>query len=120
MKVKVKFLGGAGTVTGSRYLLEINHLKVLVDCGLFQGLKDYRVRNWEAFPISPSEIDMVILTHAHIDHSGYLPKLVKEGFKGPIYGTEATLELIKILLLDSAKLQEEEAAYAQKKGYSKH
>lgn len=120
MKVKVKFLGGAGTVTGSRYLLEINHLKVLVDCGLFQGLKDYRVRNWEAFPISPSEINMVILTHAHIDHSGYLPKLVKEGFKGPIYGTEATLELIKILLLDSAKLQEEEAAYAQKKGYSKH
>ncbi|AFL86136.1 putative exonuclease of the beta-lactamase fold involved in RNA processing [Belliella baltica DSM 15883] len=120
MKVKVKFLGGAGTVTGSRYLLEINNYKVLVDCGMFQGLKDYRVRNWEAFPISPSEIDMVILTHAHIDHSGYLPKLVKEGFRGPIYGTEATLELIKILLLDSAKLQEEAAAYAQKKGYSKH
>lgn len=120
MQVKIKFLGGAKTVTGSRYLLEIGNQKLLVDCGLFQGLKELRLRNWEAFPISASEIDAVILTHAHIDHSGYLPKLVKEGFNGPIYCTTPTAELVKILLADSAKLQEEEAAYAQKKGYSKH
>lgn len=120
MHVTIKFLGGAKTVTGSRYLLSIGHYKVLVDCGLFQGLKDYRLRNWDAFPLSPSEIDAVILTHAHIDHSGYLPKLVKEGFKGKIYCTTPTTELVKILLLDSGKLQEEEAQYAAKKGYSKH
>ena len=120
MNVKVKFLGGAKTVTGSRYLLELDHQKILVDCGLFQGLKEYRLRNWEAFPIDPKSIDLIILTHAHIDHSGYLPKLVKEGFTGPIYCTYATDELVRILLLDAGKLQEEEAAYAQRKGYSKH
>lgn len=120
MNVKVKFLGAAGTVTGSRFLLEIDELKILVDCGLFQGLKEYRLRNWEPFPINPAEIDMVFLTHAHIDHTGYLPKLVKEGFSGPIYGTSPTLELVEILLLDAGKLQEEEARYALKKGYSKH
>ncbi|MFD2034694.1 MBL fold metallo-hydrolase RNA specificity domain-containing protein [Belliella marina] len=120
MNVKVKFLGGAGTVTGSRYLLEIDNFKLLVDCGMFQGIKDYRLRNWEEFPVNPAEIDMVILTHAHIDHTGYLPKLVKSGFKGPVYCTNPTLELVKIMLLDSGKLQEEEAAFAQKKGYSKH
>jgi metallo-beta-lactamase family protein len=120
MKVKLKFLGGAKTVTGSRYLLDIDNYKVLVDCGLFQGLKDLRLRNWDSFPIPPSEIDIVIITHAHIDHSGYLPKLIKEGFNGPIYCTYPTMELIKILLLDSGKLQEEEAAFATKKGYSKH
>lgn len=120
MNVKVKFLGAAGTVTGSRFLLEVDDLKILVDCGLFQGLKEYRLRNWEPFPIDPAEIDMVFLTHAHIDHTGYLPKLVKEGFSGPIYGTSPTLELVEILLLDAGKLQEEEARYAQKKGYSKH
>lgn len=120
MKVKIKFLGGAKTVTGSRYLLEIGHFKVLIDCGLFQGLKELRLRNWDSFPIHPSEIDAVVLTHAHIDHTGYLPKLVKEGFKGPIYCTHPTVELTKILLLDSGKLQEEEAAFAQKKGFSKH
>lgn len=120
MNVKVKFLGAAGTVTGSRFLLEIDDLKILVDCGLFQGLKEYRLRNWESFPIDPAAIDMIFLTHAHIDHTGYLPKLVKEGFSGPIYGTSPTLELVEILLLDAGKLQEEEAKYAQKKGYSKH
>ncbi|MFD2202446.1 MBL fold metallo-hydrolase RNA specificity domain-containing protein [Shivajiella indica] len=120
MQVKVKFLGGAKTVTGSRYLLEFDHKKILVDCGLFQGLKEYRLRNWDKFPIDPSDIDLVILTHAHIDHSGYLPKLVKEGFSGPIYCTFPTEELVRILLLDAGKLQEEEAAYAQKKGYSRH
>lgn len=120
MKVTLKFLGGAKTVTGSRYLLEIDHQKILIDCGLFQGLKEYRLRNWESFPINPSEIDVVLLTHAHIDHTGYLPKLVKEGFSGDIFCTFPTEELTRILLLDSGKLQEEEAAYAQKKGYSRH
>nr|MBI1232673.1 MBL fold metallo-hydrolase [Cytophagales bacterium] len=120
MDVKVKFLGAAGTVTGSRFLLEFDNLKILVDCGLFQGLKEFRLRNWEPFPVNPSEIDMVFLTHAHIDHSGYLPKLVKEGYSGPIYGTTPTLDLVEILLLDAGKLQEEEAKYALKKGYSKH
>ncbi len=120
MQIKVKFLGGAGTVTGSRFLLELGNKKILVDCGLFQGLKDYRLRNWDKFPVSPEELDMVLLTHAHIDHSGYLPKLVKEGFNGPIYCSTPTAELVKILLMDAGKLQEEEAGYAQKKGYSKH
>ncbi|MDO6439474.1 MBL fold metallo-hydrolase [Cyclobacterium sp. 1_MG-2023] len=120
MDVKVKFLGAAGTVTGSRFFLEIGSLRVLVDCGLFQGLKENRLRNWETFPIPPETIDIVLLTHAHIDHSGYLPKLVKEGYQGPIYLTEASLELVKILLLDAGKLQEEEAKFARKKGYSKH
>jgi metallo-beta-lactamase family protein len=115
MKVKLKFLGGAKTVTGSRYLLEVGDHKILVDCGLFQGLKDLRLRNWDRFPVEPSEINTVILTHAHIDHTGYLPKLVKEGFNGPIYCTFPTLELTKILLKDSGKLQEEEANYAQKR-----
>ncbi|WP_339923322.1 MBL fold metallo-hydrolase [uncultured Cyclobacterium sp.] len=120
MDVKVKFLGAAGTVTGSRFFLEIGALKVLVDCGLFQGIKENRLRNRETFPITPDSIDVVLLTHAHIDHSGYLPKLIKDGFKGPIYLTEASLELVKILLLDAGKLQEEEAKFARKKGYSKH
>src|SRR5690606_32649200 len=120
MDIKVKFLGAAGTVTGSRYLLEFEQQKILVDCGLFQGLKELRLRNWENFPVDPSTIDMVFLTHAHIDHSGYLPRLVKHGFKGRIVCTEPTLDLVKILLADSGKLQEEEAAYALKKGYSKH
>jgi len=120
MNVKLKFLGGAKTVTGSRYLLEIDHEKILVDCGMFQGLKEFRLRNWDKFPVEPTKISAVILTHAHIDHTGYLPKLVKEGFSGPIYCTFPTLELTKILLMDSAKLQEEEADFAQRKGYSKH
>lgn len=120
MDVKVKFLGAAGTVTGSRFFLEIGSFRVLVDCGLFQGLKENRLRNWDTFPIRPETIDIVLLTHAHIDHSGYLPKLVKEGYQGPIYLTEASLALVKILLLDAGKLQEEEAKFARKKGYSKH
>jgi metallo-beta-lactamase family protein len=120
MKVKTKFLGGAQSVTGSRYLLEIDNYKILIDCGLFQGLKELRLRNWAEFPINASEINAVILTHAHIDHSGYLPKLVKEGFNGPIYCTYPTKDLTQILLTDSAKLQQEEAEYASKKGYSKH
>ncbi|WP_420582363.1 MBL fold metallo-hydrolase RNA specificity domain-containing protein [Reichenbachiella sp.] len=120
MNVRVKFLGGARSVTGSKYLLEIDKFKILLDCGLFQGLKELRLRNWDKFPLDPATIDAVIITHAHIDHSGYLPLLVKEGFTGPVYCTAATASLLEILLKDAAKLQEEEAEFAKKKGYSKH
>jgi metallo-beta-lactamase family protein len=120
MDVRVKFLGGAESVTGSRYLIEVGDFKFLFDCGLFQGLKELRLRNWDEFPIDPALIDCVVISHAHIDHTGYLPKLVKEGFTGPIYCTHPTADLIEILLLDSAKLQEEEARFAKRKGYSRH
>ena len=120
MNVRIRFLGGAQSVTGSKYLLDTEDSKILVDCGLFQGLKELRQRNWESFPIDPKTIDTVILTHAHIDHVGYLPKLYKEGFRGPVICTAATKDLAKIMLLDAAKLQEEEADYAHKKGFSKH
>ncbi|NJN26385.1 MAG: MBL fold metallo-hydrolase [Cyclobacteriaceae bacterium] len=120
MNIRAKFLGAAGSVTGSRHYLEFDDFKVMVDSGLFQGLKELRLLNWEPFPIDPATIDAIVITHAHIDHTGYLPKLVKEGFEGTIYCTEATMELMKIMLLDSAKLQEEEANWAKKKGYSKH
>jgi len=120
MDVKVKFLGAAGTVTGSRYLLEIGNFRLLFDCGLFQGLKELRLRNWDPFPVDPASINAIIISHAHIDHTGYLPRIVKEGFKGPIYCTHPTADLMEIMLLDSAKLQEEEALYAAQKGYSKH
>lgn len=120
MNVRIKFLGGAGTVTGSKYLLEIDDFKLLIDCGLFQGLKDLRLKNREPFPIDPKEINAIVLTHAHIDHTGYLPRLVKEGYSGPVYCNDATEDLLKILLLDSAKLQEEEVAFVKRKGFSKH
>jgi metallo-beta-lactamase family protein len=120
MDVHVKFLGATGTVTGSRFLLTIGDSRILFDCGLFQGLKELRLRNWETFPIDPSTIDAVVISHAHIDHTGYLPKIVKEGFNGPIYCTRPTADLMEIMLLDSAKLQEEEASFAHRKGYSKH
>jgi metallo-beta-lactamase family protein len=114
------FLGGAGTVTGSKTLLEADGARVLIDCGLFQGHKKLRLRNWDDFPIDPASIDAVVLTHAHLDHCGYLPKLVREGFTGPIYCTDGTARLARIVLADSAHLQEEEAEYANRKGYSKH
>ena len=120
MLAKITFLGATGTVTGSKYLLETCGKKLLIDCGLFQGLKENRQRNWEPFPVNPAEIDAVILTHAHIDHCGYLPRLTKQGFKGPIYCTHTTHEFCKLLLLDSAHLQEEDARWANKKGFSKH
>jgi metallo-beta-lactamase family protein len=120
MDVTVKFLGGAGAVTGSKYLIDIGEFEFLVDCGLYQGNRELRNRNWDKFPMPPMEMEAIVLTHAHLDHIGYLPKLVKQGFSGPIYCTEATAELAKILLLDSGKLQEEEAEYARKKGYSRH
>ncbi|HNP19829.1 MAG TPA: MBL fold metallo-hydrolase [Fulvivirga sp.] len=120
MDVRLKFLGGAKTVTGSKYLLEIDEFNLMIDCGLFQGLKELRLRNWDEFPVDPKSINAIVLTHAHIDHSGYLPRLVKQGFSGPIYCTLATASLLDIMLKDAAKLQEEEAAFARKKGYSKH
>lgn len=120
MSTEIKILGAAGTVTGSRFLLQNNGRKYLIDCGLFQGRREFKERNWQPFPIPPNEIDGVIITHAHIDHTGYLPRLVKEGFNGPIYATSSTAELMKILLMDSAHLQERDAYFANKYGYSRH
>ncbi|MEY3182758.1 MAG: hypothetical protein RLZ35_743 [Pseudomonadota bacterium] len=118
--MKITFLGGTETVTGSKYLLSFDSKNILVDCGLFQGKKELRLRNWDKFPIDPKTIDAIILTHAHIDHSGYIPLLVKNGFEGPIYATHGTHDLASILLPDSGHLQEEEALIANKFGYSKH
>ena len=118
--MRLTFLGAAGTVTGSKYLVEDEHRRVLIDCGLFQGYKQLRLRNWEQFPVPIEDLDAIVLTHAHLDHSGYLPVLVREGYRGPVYATPATCELARILLLDSGKLQEEEADYANRRGYSKH
>jgi metallo-beta-lactamase family protein len=120
MDIRLKFLGGAQSVTGSRYLLEVDQSRILVDCGLFQGLKELRLRNRQVFPVDIDKLDMVVLTHAHLDHTGYLPKLYKDGFIKPIYCTKATRDLAELILLDSGKLQEEEANFARKKGYSKH
>ncbi len=120
MDVTIKFLGGANTVTGSKYLIDLGEFEFLVDCGLFQGRRELRERNWDKFPMPPTDMEAIVLTHAHLDHIGSLPRIVKQGFKGPIYCTGATAELAKILLMDSGKLQEEEAEYARKKGYSRH
>lgn len=119
-KASLTFLGAAGTVTGSRHLLRLGSRNILVDCGLFQGLKSLRLKNWAAFPVDPSTIDDVVLTHAHLDHSGYLPKLVREGFRGRVFCTTATADLCELLLLDSAKIQESDAAFANRHGFSKH
>lgn len=116
----LKFLGATRTVTGSRHLIKVDGRSFLIDCGLFQGMKQLRLRNWEPFPVDPASIEAVILTHGHIDHSGYLPRLAMEGFSGRVYATPATVELARILLPDSARLQEEEADYANKIGSSKH
>jgi metallo-beta-lactamase family protein len=117
---KITFLGAAGTVTGSKYLVEAGGKRLLVDCGLFEGSKVLNQQNWDAQPIDVATIDWVLLTHAHIDHTGYLPRLVNGGFRGPIYSNSATRELCSLLLPDSAYLQEEDAKYASKKGYSSH
>jgi len=116
----LKFLGATGTVTGSKYLLRHGDQQVLVDCGLFQGYKQLRLRNWDAFPVLPAAIRSVVLTHAHLDHSGFLPVLVSAGFRGKVYCTEATRDLCHILLPDSGRLLEEEALYANRHNYSKH
>ena len=116
----IQFLGAAGTVTGSKYLLSVDGYNVLIDSGMFQGLKDLRLLNWVDFPFPPAKIDAVLLTHGHLDHVGYLPRLVKQGFKNPVYCTAPTADLTEIVLKDSAKLQEEDAEHANKYGYSKH
>ena len=120
MTLTLSFLGGAGTVTRSRYVLESGESRVLVDCGLFQGLKQLRLRNWAPFPMPPKTISEAILTHAHLDHSGYLPRLVRDGFAGNVHCSEATRDLCEVLLLDSAHLQEQDAEYANRRGFSKH
>jgi metallo-beta-lactamase family protein len=118
--LQLQFLGATGTVTGSKYLIRQGSQQVLVDCGLFQGYKQLRLRNWAAPPFDPKALDVIVLTHAHIDHSGYLPVVVKRGFRGLIYCTEATRALVEIMLLDAAHLQEEEADYANRHRFSKH
>lgn len=118
--MNLQFLGATDTVTGSKYLLRHNKATVMIDCGLFQGYKQLRLRNWSPLPVPPSEISAVILTHAHIDHSGYLPLLARQGFKGKVYCTQATFDLCKIMLPDAGYLQEEEAEYANRHGFSKH
>src|SRR6266481_711535 len=117
---KLTFLGAAGTVTGSKYLVEAEGKRLLVDCGLFQGLKELRLRNWNPFPEKPASFDWCVLTHAHLDHTGYLPRLVRDGFHGPIYADAATIELCNLLLPDSAHIMEEDAQNAQRGGYTKH
>ena len=117
---QLRFLGGTGTVTGSKYLVETEAARVMVDCGLFQGLKALRLRNWAAPPVTPQSVDAVVLTHAHIDHSGYLPRFVHQGFAGPVYASRGTRELCEILLPDAGHLQEEEARYANERGFSRH
>lgn len=118
--MRIEFLGGTGTVTGSKYLLDHDGRQLLVDCGLFQGLKQLRLRNWDALPLQAGQIDAVLLTHAHLDHSGFVPRLVKLGFRGPVYCTAATRELCELLLPDSGRLQEEDADYANRHGHTRH
>ena len=120
VSASLQFLGAAGGVTGSKYLFSYGDDQVLIDCGLFQGLKELRQRNWASVPIDLARLRAVILTHAHIDHSGYLPRLVSKGYKGPVFATPGTCDLLGVMLPDAAHLQEEEARYARQKGYSKH
>ena len=120
MTATITFLGGADTVTGSKYLVEHKRQRLLVDCGLFQGYKQLRLRNWNPLPVAPGQIEAVVLTHAHLDHSGYIPLLVREGFHRTIHATPGTLDLCKVLLPDSGHIQEEDAAFANRHGFSKH
>jgi metallo-beta-lactamase family protein len=120
MNISLTFLGAARTVTGSKYLLDTGSARVLIDCGLFQGLKELRERNWQELPFKPSDLNAVVLTHAHLDHCGYLPRLVKSGFAGRVYCTPGTQDLCRIVLPDSGRIQEEDAANANRHGYSRH
>jgi metallo-beta-lactamase family protein len=120
MNLKLAFYGGAGTVTGSKHVLTAGSQRVLIDCGMFQGVKELRLMNWRRTPFAAASVRNVVLTHAHIDHSGYLPRLLREGFAGNVYCTPATRELSEVLLTDAAKLQEEDAEYANRKGFSRH
>ncbi|WP_339609979.1 MBL fold metallo-hydrolase [uncultured Planktosalinus sp.] len=119
-KIKLHFLGASHTVTGSKFLIETNQSNILIDCGMFQGLKELRLLNWKPFPFPAKDIDFVVLTHAHLDHCGYLPKLIQQGFKGSVYGTAPTLAIAEVILRDSAVIQEEEAKKANDEGYSSH
>lgn len=119
-RIKVNFLGGAGTVTGSKFLIETSECHILIDCGMFQGLKELRTLNWLDLPVNVARIDAVVLTHGHLDHVGYLPRLIKQGFTGKVYGTAPTLAITQIILMDSAKIHEEEAKKANKEKYAKH
>ena len=118
--VKIHFWGAAGCVTGSKYLLEAENVRLLVDCGMFQGLKSRRILNWDPWPLATSSIDSVLITHGHLDHIGMLPGLVRDGFSGPIFGTAPSLEVARIVIEDSAKIHMEEAQRAREEGYSKH
>ena len=118
--MNLSFLGAAGTVTGSKTLVECDGRRILVDCGLFQGYKNLRALNWIAFPFDPAQLAAVVLTHAHVDHCGALPLLHRQGFRGPIYATPSTIDLCKLLLIDSAALQQEEANYANKPHSARH
>lgn len=119
-KPALTFVGGAGTVTGSKYLLDTGDSRVLIDCGLFQGLSSLRRKNWQPPPFTWTDLDAVVLTHAHLDHCGYLPLLVRHGWQGPVYATAGTAQLAEIVLADSAHLLEEEAGHATRSGWSKH
>ena len=114
MKIKLSFLGAAGNVAGSRFLLEANGTRILIDCGLYQE-RELTGRNWEPFPVPPHTINAVLLTHAHVDHCGLLPRLVRNGFRGKVYCTEATAEIAQIVILDSAHLQEEDAEFKKRR-----
>jgi metallo-beta-lactamase family protein len=116
----LEFLGAAGTVTGSKFLVTLGGRRLLVDCGLYQGLKELRLRNWDRLPVDPASVDWVVLTHGHIDHSGYLPRFIRDGFRGPVYATRGTADLLRIMLPDAGHLLEEEAQYHNKRGTSKH
>lgn len=120
MTTSLTFLGAAGTVTGSKHLLTHGNTRLLIDCGLFQGLKNLRELNWQPLAVSPNSIDAVVLTHAHLDHSGYLPRLVRDGFSGKVHATAATRDVADLILRDSAHLQEKDAEYANRKGFSRH
>jgi metallo-beta-lactamase family protein len=117
---ELTFLGAARTVTGSKYLLNHGGSTVLFDCGLFQGLKELRERNWDSFPVDPASVTAVVLTHAHLDHIGYLPRLVAQGFSGRVFCTAGTVDLARLVLPDSGRIQEEDARQANKHGYTKH
>lgn len=118
--IQIHFLGASETVTGSKYLIDTGEIKILVDCGLFQGIKKLRLMNWDYLSVRANEIDIVLLTHGHLDHTGYLPRLVKNGFNGAILGTSPTLDIAEIILKDSGKIQEEDAERANKEGFSSH
>lgn len=120
MTVRIRFLGGVGTVTGSKYLIETADTNFMVDCGLFQSVKNLHLRNWAPMPVDEEGIDAVLLTHAHLDHSGYLPRFVKSGFSGPVVSTMATRDLCEVLLADSGYLLEQDTEYANRHGFSKH